>query len=717
MQQMKTAFLKFCISLFLLALGSHVLADSKTGWAAWSQGNFQKAFLDCKEDAENGGGSCQALLGTLYKYGNGVTQDNDLSLKWLNKSAAQEDPTGLEVLGDTLLNGYKGVPKNIPAAYDFFVKSSRKGNNWADNQLGSMHRYGIHVNKNLDEALRFFQLAANKGNPPAQANLADMYRLGDGVAKNPDLAFQWAMKSSEKKWPAGLNQLGVLFRDGIGVRQDSERAISLFKEAAASNRSPVSFSNLGRMYFVGTGIPVNLPEARKWFEAGIKVNDGESFVFMSDIHARLSKNSPSDAAKAFDYANKAALLNRSGGFHMLGYLYREGIGHPVDYPNALLNYKKGIELGNPNSMAHMALMHDKGMGLAKNSQEAVALYQRALTIGTIGQANKKAAEDYISKHAALKTETLQSTQTVQASPSTTAKPPPSSVTQAQPASTVSAAATKDDKLTIELLDRLEKMQQQLTAIQSASNTAAVQTAVSTQKIVFANRKALIIGNDNYKNVSKLLNASEDAKAMSTALTAIGFKVNMYLDIDEKRFKQALREFKMSIQGGDEVLVFFAGHGVQLGATNYLLPTDIKGDNEEQVKDEAIQLQRILDDLQERKAKFSLAIIDACRDNPFKGSGRALGGRGLAPTTAATGQMVMFSAGSGQQALDKLGQNDKDKNGLFTRILLKEMSKPGIPVDRVLRNVRNEVVTLAKSVGHEQTPALYDQAVGDFLFKN
>jgi hypothetical protein len=148
----------------------------------------------------------------------------------------------------------------------------------------------------------------------------------------------------------------------------------------------------------------------------------------------------------------------------------------------------------------------------------------------------------------------------------------------------------------------------------------------------------------------------------------------------------------------------------------LLPTDIKGDNEEQVKDEAIQLQRILDDLQERKAKFSLAIIDACRDNPFKGSGRALGGRGLAPTTAATGQMVMFSAGTGQQALDKLGQNDKDKNGLFTRILLKEMAKPGIPVDRVLRNVRTEVVRLARSVGHEQTPALYDQAIGEFYFR-
>jgi hypothetical protein len=336
--------------------------------------------------------------------------------------------------------------------------------------------------------------------------------------------------------------------------------------------------------------------------------------------------------------------------------------------------------------------------------------------------NTERAEKYVEKYAALKKESNQALQVASTTPaktpsvSATQTSSPSAALAVQSAPTVAAPA-KDDKLAIELLDRLEKMQLQLSAIQAASNTAAVQTAVSTQKIVFADRKALIIGNDNYKNVSKLLNASADAKAMSAALTSIGFKVSIYLDIDEKSFKQALREFKMSIQGGDEVLVFFAGHGVQLGATNYLLPTDIKGDNEEQVKDEAIQLQRILDDLQERKAKFSLAIIDACRDNPFKGSGRALGGRGLAPTTAATGQMVMFSAGSGQQALDKLGQNDKDKNGLFTRILLKEMVKPGIPVDRVLRNVRNEVVTLAKSIGHEQTPALYDQAVGEFFFKN
>ena len=78
-------------------------------------------------------------------------------------------------------------------------------------------------------------------------------------------------------------------------------------------------------------------------------------------------------------------------------------------------------------------------------------------------------------------------------------------------------------------------------------------------------------------------------------------------------------------------------------------------------------------------------------------------------------MVVFSAGTGQQALDNLGPSDKEKNGIFTRIFIREMTKPDRTVDAVVRQVRNEVVRMAKSVGHEQVPAIYDQVVGDFYF--
>jgi putative multiple sugar transport system substrate-binding protein len=225
----------------------------------------------------------------------------------------------------------------------------------------------------------------------------------------------------------------------------------------------------------------------------------------------------------------------------------------------------------------------------------------------------------------------------------------------------------------------------------------------------------VVGNDSYQYVGSLRNARADARAIASGLEATGFRVTLRTDLDEKAMKEALRTFKSQIRGGDVAVFYYSGHGVQLGGSNLLLPVDIHSESEDQVQDEAIPLQRVLDDLQEQKARFSLAIVDACRNNPFKGLGRAIGGRGLAPTSAATGQMVLYSAGAGQEALDTLGSGDKNPNGLFTRVLIKEIRKPGIPAERVLRNVREEVVRLAKGVGHEQVPAIYDQALGEFYF--
>ncbi len=271
---------------------------------------------------------------------------------------------------------------------------------------------------------------------------------------------------------------------------------------------------------------------------------------------------------------------------------------------------------------------------------------------------------------------------------------------------------------IKLRAEAEESKRKQAELEEQLRLAKQKPPVATPSVMstMANRKALVIGNDTYKSVTKLLNAREDAKAIASNLIAVGYKVTLQLDLNEKEMKAALRTFSSQVQGGDEVMFFFAGHGVQVGSTNYLLPTDIGGESEAQVRDEAIQLQRVLDDMTEKKAKFTLAIIDACRDNPFKSAGRNIGGRGLAPTTAATGQMVVFSAGSGQQALDRLGNNDKNKNGVFTRTFIKEMQQPGISIDRIVKNVRNEVAELAKTIGHEQVPAIYDQVLGDFYFK-
>lgn len=230
------------------------------------------------------------------------------------------------------------------------------------------------------------------------------------------------------------------------------------------------------------------------------------------------------------------------------------------------------------------------------------------------------------------------------------------------------------------------------------------------------RRALVIGNNDYTAIPRLRNARQDARAIGEALAELGFTVDVRTDLDERGMKTALREFRATLARGDEVVFFYAGHGVQIGNANFLLPTDVRDGSEDQVRDESIELQRILDGLSERRVDLALAIIDACRDNPFSRGTRAIAGRGLAPTSAATGQMIAFSAGTGQQALDRLGPGDRDPNSLFTRVLLQEMRVPGVTVDRLIRNVRRKVVDLARTVGHEQVPAIYDQIVGDFYLR-
>ena len=231
----------------------------------------------------------------------------------------------------------------------------------------------------------------------------------------------------------------------------------------------------------------------------------------------------------------------------------------------------------------------------------------------------------------------------------------------------------------------------------------------------AARHALLIGNDNYLEVSKLKNAGADADAMASALRGASYEVTIIKNRDLRQMKTDIRQFKAKIRGGDEVVFFYSGHGVQIGATNYLLPVDLRSDSEDQVKDDALALSKVLEDLREQKPALVLAIIDACRDNPFKGQGRAIGGRGLTGVSGATGQMVIYSAGEGQQALDRLSDTDPVRNGVFTRVFVKEMERPGLTIDQIARNVREQVNKLARSRNHDQVPAIYDQVLGQFYF--
>ena len=234
------------------------------------------------------------------------------------------------------------------------------------------------------------------------------------------------------------------------------------------------------------------------------------------------------------------------------------------------------------------------------------------------------------------------------------------------------------------------------------------------------RHALVIGIDDYAHVEPLQKARNDAQAVAAALEPAGFRVTLLLDPDRRAMTRALGRFASRLAQGDEAVFYFAGHGIEVDGQNFLLPADIPeaapGDEDFLIA-EAIGVDHVLASLQRRGVRVSLLILDACRDNPFPRQGtRSLGAtRGLGRVIAPEGSFVLFSAGAGQAALDRLGEDDADPNSVFTRALLPRLTQPGLDLRGMVQQVRSDVRRTAMSVGHDQFPAVYDQLDGDFRF--
>ena len=232
--------------------------------------------------------------------------------------------------------------------------------------------------------------------------------------------------------------------------------------------------------------------------------------------------------------------------------------------------------------------------------------------------------------------------------------------------------------------------------------------------VQAKRIALVIGNDQYASVEKLKNARNDARLIASVLTKAGFGVTQANDLGREGLWSTIDAFKSNIGKGDEVVFYFAGHGVQIGSTQLLLPTDINPKSEAQVQRDGVPLIEVQDAFKD--ARVAIFIIDACRDNPFPKQGtRTLGAsRGMLPPEPSAGQIIMLSAGRNQKALDQVpGQNVS--NSLFTWELAQAIQNPGMEIRSALERVKDLVDDKARAAQHEQRPSLVNDLRGNFYF--
>ncbi len=236
----------------------------------------------------------------------------------------------------------------------------------------------------------------------------------------------------------------------------------------------------------------------------------------------------------------------------------------------------------------------------------------------------------------------------------------------------------------------------------------------------AKRVALVIGIDQYDNLpseQQLKKAVGDAHAVGEAFRSLGYDVQEGDNVARLDFLRQWQRFLNRIEPGDEAAMFFAGHGVEIGGLNFLLPADVPrvaSGEEEVLKASGLSLSSFLDQARERKPQTMLYVVDACRDNPFvNANGRSIGGtRGLTLVEPPSGTFVMFSAGAGETALDRLSDDDPNPNSVYTRTLLPRLKAPG-RIGDIARDVRRDVRELASHVNHVQTPAFYDEVIGDF----
>ena len=272
------------------------------------------------------------------------------------------------------------------------------------------------------------------------------------------------------------------------------------------------------------------------------------------------------------------------------------------------------------------------------------------------------------------------------------------VQQATTSATLSNSA-EIDRLSAEVQAERKKRQEL-----EAQLAASVQPAPSQTNAPRRIAHALVIGNGAYPGSGRLDNPVNDANAISQKLRSMGFIVTTVTDANRQRLVQSMAQFRRTAASADISLLYYAGHGVQIFGTNYILPTDVDQTDPAQATIQGVSLNSVVENFLPGKTK--LVFLDACRDNALQRTNDRSVSKGLAPISAAEGTLISYATKDGQTAADGVGS----KNSPFTQALLEHLNDPQ-DIAVVLRKVRERVM---KITGGKQQPWEYGSLTGGEL---
>jgi uncharacterized caspase-like protein len=245
-------------------------------------------------------------------------------------------------------------------------------------------------------------------------------------------------------------------------------------------------------------------------------------------------------------------------------------------------------------------------------------------------------------------------------------------------------------------------------VPSRHGTVSVER-LNPNRISSNRRIALIIGNANYQ-VGALRNPVNDARGMARVLRSLGFEVILLTDASKQGMEEALDRFYAKIRQGGVGVFYYAGHGIQSGGENYLIPVNANLQIERDLQYQAVPIGQVLARMEDAKNDVNIVILDACRDNPFARSWRSMQ-RGLAApiVNTATGVYIAYATAPGQVAADGNGQN-----GIFTGALLRHIRKPYPEIEELFKQVREDV---SRATNQRQVPWSASSLIGSFSFQS
>ena len=454
------------------------------------------------------------------------------------------------------------------------------------------------------------------------------------------------------------------------------------------------------------------------YNASLKINPDYQNAYISRGNALKLKNRPDDAIADYDKAIKLdppkaglAFYNRGNSWrdknenekaiadynqainlmpqYVNAYIARGNIWKTkTEYDKAMVDYDKAISI-NP-SAAGLAY-YNRGVTWRKKSEpeKAIADYNQYISM------SPKDPDGYVARGNIYSDK----------------KDYPKAIADYDQALTI------DSKNALAASNKTNAISRQLAMTNAAPEPLPPPQVQNTPSIANTGRRvALVIGNSDYKNAPALPNPQRDATLVANTLKRVGFEtVTLQTNLGREALTNALRDFAQAADNADWAMIYFAGHGIEVAGTNYLLPIDARIASDRDISFEAVSLDQVRN-VVGRAKRLRLIVLDACRDNPFANqmkrsltvASRSVS-RGLASVEPEAGTLIVYAAKDGETAADGTGNNSP-----FATAFVKNLQTPGLEVRRLFDYVRDDVMD---ATAQKQQPFSYGSLSGrqDFYF--